>query len=213
MNIRAILTQGPPPASKVTKQLNYGSAVALTKTAKEGQAASVSALKVKFTLRNRWFEQQTPLGIKITPATPATQFSEVKTAAYFLPRQDQGGTKIPYKKFLAIPIIPNARPSKTALIPSKNLPKNLKNAFELVTKTGTRLLCIRNSSGRGRGKFSALPQNGGRQTSGLVPMYILVKKSTIKSADVFHKPIELTVKERLPGNMAREINLAFRQMR
>ena len=153
-----------PTAQKLVKQINYGTAVGLTRTAKEGQAAVQGALRGKFTIRNAWLTNS-PIAIKITPATQATQFAEVYTKAPFMQRQDEGGEKIPYKNYLAIPIIPFARPSKNALIPKRNLPSNLKNAFILTTKTGKKILCVRTATGRQgrRGALSSLTRSGGRQ--------------------------------------------------
>ena len=194
----------PPPADKIIKQMNYGTMRGINATIDEGQAAVVGTLKGKFTLRNRWFQQQTPVGIKKKKAryneTPIS--GEIFTKAPFLPRQDEGGTKIPYKNYLAIPITGGARRTKTSLIPKANLPRNLKNAFIITAKSGVKMLCVRKMSGRGR-----------KRSSGVVPMYFLVKKSQIKAAHVFVEPISTVVKRRLGSNIVGEVEKALRVMR
>lgn len=205
------LTKYPPSPEKIAKSTLFGLARGLTTTAQEGQAAVVGALRGKFTLRNKWFEQQSPLGIKKKPATAADPSAEIWTAAYFLPLQETGGPKVPYKHWLAIPIVPFAKPSKNALIPKQNLPANLKNAFVLTTKSGKEILCIRRLMGRaqGRGAVSSLPMFGGRQTPGLVTMYMLVKKAQVKKADIWLEPITKVVERRLHSNVEASIQAAL----
>jgi len=203
--IRTFLSGGLPPAAKLIKQLNYGTAVGLTRTAKEGQAAVQGALRGKFTIRNRWLDNS-PIAIKITPATQATQFAEVYTKAPFMQRQDEGGEKIPYKNYLAVPVIGGARPSKGALIPKRNLPANLQNAFVIVTKQGKRLLCIRKGKAGRRSRKN-------RGTDGIVVMYFLEKAVKVKKADVFLQPIQKVVDRRLLANVSEEVDKAIAAMR
>ncbi len=194
MNFSAKIIQRPPSAESIVKQIRFGTARGLTTTAKQAQSAVQAALRSKFIIRNNWLNQNTPLGIKITPATPATQTAEVKTAARFLPLQESGGPKIPYKNFLAIPT-KNARSTPTAKIPKAKLPKNLQNAFILTTKSGVKLLCIRKSKGRNKG---------------VIPMYLLVPRAQIKSAHIFYDPIHKVVAQNLSKNISEGIDNALK---
>jgi len=197
---------------KIVKNINFGVSKGVNKTVQEAQAASKGAIRGKFTIRNNWLDRS-PIAIKakFSNKNQAVISGEVSTTARFLPLQDAGGTKLPYKNYLAIPIIPTARPSKGAPIPKANLPRNLKNAFILTTESGRKWLCVRKN--KGRRSMSSLPQSGGRQTSGLVVMYQLVKKASIKRADIFEDPIKKVVDRRLKGNIDAGVTEAFRTMR
>ncbi|HZL20545.1 MAG TPA: hypothetical protein VFG23_22630 [Polyangia bacterium] len=106
----------------------------LTMQAQSGQQAARAGEKSVFKLRNDWTVRNT----KITPAKKDTQFSEVYTdtsnhktgAPDYLPRQDQGGEKVPVAghRFLAIPTrylfkyAPQNRPIPDNLRPKALLP-------------------------------------------------------------------------------------------
>jgi hypothetical protein len=75
------LIQRPPSAAEIYKQTQFGVAVGLTQTAKDGQAAVISALRSNFTLRGSWFQQNMRHGIKIKPATKYDLQAEIRTAA------------------------------------------------------------------------------------------------------------------------------------
>ncbi len=193
MEFSAKIIERPPSVESILKQIRFGTAKGLTVTAQQGQKAVQTRLREKFIIRNQWPEKG-PLSIKITPATPATQTAEIKTAARFLPLQESGGPKIPYKNFLAIPT-KNARSTPTAKIPKAKLPKNLQNAFILTTKNGTKLLCIRKSRGKNKG---------------VIPMYLLVPKAQIKSAHIFYDPIHKVVAQNLSKNISEGIDFALK---
>lgn len=102
----------------------------LTMQAQTGQEAARSAEAKVFKLRNDWTTGNT----KITPATKAKPFSEVFTdtsnrksgAGDYLPRQDEGGEKVPLAghRFLAIPTR-YLRKIAPGTIPDALRPKNL----------------------------------------------------------------------------------------
>lgn len=205
-----VTTTKPFSTERLVKYINNGVAIGLTKTAKEAQDAVQKGLPSHFTIRNRWAENS-PIGIKIKAASGdrPSDGAEVFTKAPFGPRQQEGQEKLPYKNYLAIPIIPFARPTKESLIPKKNLPSNLKNAFILTTITGKKFLCIRKP--KGRRAFSGLPRSGGRQTSGLVTMYQLVTKVKGKAVDFFYGPIEKVVSRRLVKNCSEGVDAQLRK--
>lgn len=191
-----------PRMDVILKQVDYGTAVGLTRGAKLGQSAVQGSLRSKFTIRNNWLEQQTPLGIKITPATPAKLRSEVKTAARFLPLQEKGGTKIPFGNHLAIPT-KNVRPNPRALIPKNLMPKALVatgKAFVEKFKNGTMALSVHGL--KKSGKFSDV-----------VVMYFLVPRAQIKSVDFWEGPIESVLRIHLKSTIDREIVSALKKAR
>ena len=123
----------------------------LTMQAQSGQGAARAGEREVFKLRNDWTTQNT----KITPATKQSQMSEVFTdtsnrktgAEDYLPRQDEGGDKVPLAghRYLAIPtrylrkvapgIIPNALRPKNLLPAGANLGEAFTGSF---SSKGTR---------------------------------------------------------------------------
>ena len=117
----------------------------LTNVAQTGQEGTRIAEKSVFTLRNDWTVRQT----KITPATKKSLVSEVYTdtsnyksgAPDYLPRQDEGGEKVPLAghRYLAIPtkylralvsgIIPDALRPKNLLPPGANVAEQYSGNF------------------------------------------------------------------------------------
>ena len=102
----------------------------LTMQAQTGQAAAREGERNVFKLRNDWTVQNT----KITPAKKTQLYSEVYTdtsnrqsgAPDYLPRQDEGGDKVPLAghRFLAIPTR-YLRKLVPGIIPDALRPKNL----------------------------------------------------------------------------------------
>jgi len=189
-----------PSFEKIIKNLNFGTAVGLTKTAKEGQAAVFGAVKGAFKGPNNWL--RSPIGIKITPATPRTLRSEVKTSAKFLPLQDEGGTKLPYGNHLCIPA------TKGPLAGRRRIPPNMRpkaimdsgKGFITTTKSGTKIMGIRGL--KSRGKYA-----------GFTIMYVLIPKANIKAANVFYDPIKKVVDRRLAINIRNGIDHALKTMK
>ena len=197
--ISAKLVQRPPSAEKIIKNINFGTAVGLTKTAKDAQAAVVSTIKggTGWSIRTPWLTSS-PIGIKITPATRDNLRAEVKTAAKFLPMHEAGATKFPLGNHIAVPT-KFARPNKGSRIRAEHRPKALiasGKAAIVENDNGTKLL------------YANL---GGAK--GWVPMYVLTPKAKQKKADIWERPIEKVIKSKLSANIAREVDKAFRTMR
>ncbi|MBV9214821.1 MAG: hypothetical protein JO053_01485 [Acidobacteria bacterium] len=184
---------------KVMKSLKFGTAMALTATAKEAQEAVQVSLFGHFTLRGRWWEQGNKFGIKVRPATPEKLASSVRTEAGWLLKQFEGGDVFPYKHFLAIPT-ENVRPKgSTKIIRGPLKPANLKNSFVIKSKkSGASLLMQRVARGRNKG---------------VRVMYILVPRIHVKPVDAFYDPIEQTAKRRLHPNMQRYMQQALDTIR
>jgi hypothetical protein len=182
-------------ADKINKQIDFGTAVGLTKTAKEGQTAVIGALKGSFTLRGTWFQPSSKVGIRIKPATKTNLKAEITTAADWILKQIKGGQYFPFKgNMLAIPT-ENVRRNKRMIIPRGQRPLRLQKAFVIKTAGGASILFQR----KGRGK-----------KKDLVAMYILVPKVLIHAVDTFYEPIQKVVDRRLLKNIGDGIEMAFK---
>lgn len=179
--------------SAIVKQVNFGTATGLTKTAKEGQAAVVGALKGTFTLRGNWFQQSNKYGIKITPARKDKLQSEVKTAADWLEPHEEGRDKHAQGGRVAVPT-DQVRRNKRMIIPRGQRPKGLAaKAFILQTKRGP-VLAQRLVKGKRKG---------------LIVLYGLENTVRIKKRSTFHDPIQKVVDRRLAANIKEGIMRAF----
>lgn len=184
-------------AAKVIKQVNYGTAVGLTRTAQKGQEAVVGALGSAFTLRGNWFQKQNKYGIKITPAKPDNLESQVKTLADWLALHETGGTKTAQGD-VAVPT-DQVRRNKKLIIPRAQRPRGLgAKAFIIQTKHGPVL-----AARKGRGKNKQL-----------VFLYNLKKSVPIKKQSTFFEPLEKLIKSGETGRqMAVEIQKALDNIR
>lgn len=190
------MIQRPPLADKLIKNINFGTAVGLTRTAKEGQAAVVGALAGTFTLRGRWFEQGNKFGIKIKPAKRDDLSAEVRTQADWLEIHEKGGQKTARGGRVAVPT-GDVRRNKRAIIQKSQRPRNLKNTFVLETAHGP-VLAQRITRGKNKG---------------IRILYGLEPKVQIRKQSTFYAPIDNVVKRRLDANIRAEIEKALRTMR
>jgi hypothetical protein len=199
-------TKSPPSAASIIKQINYGTAVGLTRTAKQAQAAVPGEVQKDFTYRNRWLPASNKFGIRITPATRDNLTASIQTAAGWLAKQKIGGTTsagqrrrtFPYtydgKEYIAIPS-KELRPHGSTKVLIKRLwPGNLKNRFVIKAKDGTLLLAVRFGPG----------------SKNVAIMYLLVPSVEVKAKDAFTPPIERVVRENLQTNIATEIEKAIK---
>jgi len=97
---------------KIVKQFTFAGAVALTKTAKEGQAAIISNLPNEFTIRGNWFQPSNKFGIRIQPAKKDKLVAVVGTNADWLEKFETGADKTPKNQYLAIPTDNVRRPNE-----------------------------------------------------------------------------------------------------
>jgi len=104
----------------VTKQLPFAMASGTTMVAKEMQKEIIQDLYRKFTIRNTYL----PNRIKITPATKQTLTAVVGSTVGFMELQQEGGTKQPLQKNVAIPV--EARKTFSDKITLAKLPSRLK---------------------------------------------------------------------------------------
>jgi hypothetical protein len=191
------IVQSPPSAEKIYKNIQFGTAVGLTKTAKEAQSAVLAALQSTFTLRGTWFQANNRFGIKIKPATKDDLSAEVRTMADWLKIHEDGGIKHAQSGRLAVPT-ENVRRNKRYIIPRNQRPKGLAGkAFVLMTKKGP-VLAQRISRGKRKG---------------MIVLYGLEGSARIKKQPTFHDPIQKVVDHRLTKNIEAGIQNALDTMR
>lgn len=157
--------------ARIKKQIRFGTAVGLTRTAQAAQKAIVDKLHDSFTLRNRWFEKGNRYGIKMKAAKPETMEAQVHTMADWLNIHEEGGTKTPRNRFVAVPT-ENVRRSKKGIIRKNQRPRNLVNSFLLTSKEGNTILYQRKGKGR---------------KSQLKAMYVMVPRAQIAKAGTFYR--------------------------
>src|SRR5690349_11542675 len=117
MNVKVQITQRPPGAEKITRNINFGIARGLTRIAKDGQSAVLGALRGTFTLRGTWFQQNMRYGIKVKSAKPTDLVSEVRTMADWMERHETGTDKASIEgKSIAVPT-DQVRRNKRFIIP------------------------------------------------------------------------------------------------
>jgi len=110
------------------QQVPFATALALTWTAADAQAAVRDALPGKFTIRNTWVDK----GIRILPAHKASwpnMSARIYSRDDFMARQEFGGVKVPRGHDLAIPMPEMlARVGgKRGIIRKRNRPKAILN--------------------------------------------------------------------------------------
>lgn len=198
-----------PDMDKILKNVRFGTAMGLTRTAKEGQEAVQGAVRSSFTFRNNWLAPSNKFGIRIKPAKRDDLSAEVKTQATWLKKQGKGGNvtassrvrqfRYTYngQEFIARPSKELRPPGSTKVLVKRLWPSALKNPFVTKTKKGVYLLCQRYGPG---------PRD-------IVVMYILDPVVTIKPVDAFYKPIQKVVDRRLNTNIRTGIDRALATMR
>jgi hypothetical protein len=203
------ILQKPPGAAAINKQLDFGTAVGLTKNAKRGQTGVVGATKGTFTTRGAWFEQQNKFGIRVKSATPKNLAAEIRTNADWLQKQKEGG-HIPATKdvrtfhyryngvrYIAVPL-PALRPKGSTKVLSRpfwaSTIRKKKGTFVVKSKSGN--LVVMNRFGPGHGDVVAL--------------FTLISEETIKPKDTFYKPIQNQVDRYLGHDISEGIEFALR---
>lgn len=188
----------PPSAAKIGKQLDFGTAVGLTQTAKEGQKAVHGALRGTFTLRNSWWQQGNKFGIKVKAAKKNDLTSEVRTMADWLIPHETGRDKTARGGRVAVPTR-NVRRNKRDIITKANRPAALRNKRTFVIKTK-------------RGDVLFQRKYKGKR-SFITPLYGLERRVRIRKQSTFEKPIDKVVRRRLGPNIDAGLIKAFATMR
>ncbi len=206
----------PPSAAKIDKNLRFGIAKGLTKTAKEGQSAVLGALPGTFTLRGNWTKPSNKFGIRIRPAKPADLSAEVKTAADWLEIHEKGGTKKARSGRLAIPT-ENVRRNKRDIITRSNRPAALrgKKTFVLKTSRGDVLYQRRKTGIRYQGplRSGGVTRRLKKTGSELVALYNFEPSVRIRKRSTFYEPIGKVVQRRGRRNIEEGMRSAIATMR
>ena len=135
----------------LAKQVNYASAVALTRTAKEVQGAEIGHIRSAFTVRGSWLREGGKFSVGIIPASKDNLAAVVENRAPWLEDHEEGKTRQPHGKHFAIPQAA-VRRTKTDLIQRSQRPRALKRSFVLTSKAkGIPMLFAR--VGRGKGSY------------------------------------------------------------
>lgn len=182
----------------IKKQLRYGTAIGLTKSAQEGQTAVIGAMKKEFILRTNWWEKNRKYGIKIQPAKPQNLESQIRTAAPWLEIHAEGGQKKPTsRKALTVPTALVREPRTLTKIPRKHR-QTLKKKGSFVLKVGPSVA------------FLALRKHFKKKKSELQLFYFLADEVKIEKRPFWKEPIEKGLERRLAKNIAEGIQTAFR---
>lgn len=206
------IIKAPPPIEQIAKQIRYGTAAGLTRTAKQGQAAVLDALKSTFTLRGSWYEPGNRFGIKIEAAKRDKLEAAVQTRADWLEIHETGGERRPSKNYLAVPTDLVKR-NKRQIIPRTQRPRNLKRSFVLQTKSGPVLFVRRVQKNARVTNEEKRPRRKRKKTTIIVPLYSLEKSVPVKQQSTFFEPISEVVRKHLRENIAREVKNALATMR
>jgi hypothetical protein len=196
--VRVRQVERPPSAAKIGRNLDFGVALGLTTTAKQGQKAVQGALRGTFTIRNRWLEQGNKFGIKVKPATKTDLASEVRTNADWIIPHETGKDKTARSGRVAVPTA-NVRRNKRDIITKANRPVALRNKRTFVIKT-KRGEVIFQRKYRGKRSF-------------ITPLFGLERRVRIRKQSTFEMPIDKVVKRRLNANIDAGLRRAFATMK
>lgn len=197
ISLSARITKLPFTTAQVMKQVNFGTARGLTQTAKDGQAASVSEIKEKFTTRGNWFNQNMRHGIRIKSAKPADLKADVHTDADWLEPHERGGTKTGRGNRLGVPTFAMRPRGSKKILSARLRPKALLaagKAFIMQTPRGEVIARV-----KGKDRVEVL--------------YGLEPSVKIKRTSTFYDPIRKVVDKNLKPNIDAGISHAFRTAR
>lgn len=185
-DVRGILT--------LDRQLVYAAALALTRTAKDSQQASIEAITQTFTTRGTWYLPSGRFGIRINPATKDRLESAVKTLADWLIPHETGEDKVPRSgRALAVPLVGPGRPRPSW---ASKVRRDLKPAV-----LGS--------------KSVVLPTRGGPvlfypRGNRLVAFYGLERRARIRKRSTVIEPTVRTVDRRFAENLVEALAGALR---
>lgn len=199
-----------PDWAKIAKNVRFGVAVGLTKTAKAAQTEVISEIEKQFTVRGSWHKPSSRFGVRITPAKRDNPEASVHTAADWLVIHETGGTKSPRGRArFAVPT-ENVRRNKRQIIARAQRPRNLKNVFVVQTRKGPVL--FQRLFANKAGKYTARKVKSASGAK-IVPLYGLERSVQIKKRSAFYEPIRKVVKAKLSEEVRDGILGALRTMR
>ena len=128
-----------------SKQLPFAISNAINDIAGQVQTQEKANIRSKFTIRNNWLDKS-PIAVKRTWSKKTTLTAMVYSDAKFLPRHEEGTTKIPYGRYLAIPTS-NVKRGPRGAVPARQKPAALKRSFVVTTRQGQPILLQRTGKG------------------------------------------------------------------
>ncbi len=174
--------------TSLPRQLNYAAAVTLTRVAKEGQSASIRAIKGTFTTRGDWYQPASIFGVRVRPATKDSLEAEVGTRAHWLALHETGGVKRPRGQYLAIPTAAARRANNQSVSRSRR-PRNARRTFVAETRSG--------------------PVVFERTGGGIQALYFLEPRAVIRKRSVVIEPVTQVVDNRFGAIFARALDEAL----
>jgi hypothetical protein len=186
-------------------QVPFATALALTRTAQDGQAEIRRQLPSRFTIRTPWVAK----GVRYKPADKRSLTAMVYDVDAFMRIQETGGEKVSihkrvfdYGDYLAIPI--DARRNKRDVVRREDWPQNLVNPFVIHARDGRTYLAVHALSKRIRGGAFGIGKNVG----GTRIMYILVRRESLRARFGFAATVRDVVRDRFNINFRDAINVA-----
>jgi hypothetical protein len=183
-------------ADKFAKNVDFGTALALTRTAKEAQKAVLKAQEETFTIRGNWSSPSNKFGTKVKPAKKTDLTADIHSEADWIVPHEEDSQKTPRSGAnLAIPT-DNVRRTKRQIIQRSQRPGALRGKNDVVLKTRT-------------GKTMLFQRKGKGKKSRLVSMYLLTPRAHIRKQSTFYAPAENAAKN-FPKNLDAALAEAFR---
>ena len=192
--------------------LPFATARALTWTAKDAQTKVRGELPKRFTIRNSWVSR----GIQIVPAKLHNLEAEVGSRDKFMKRQEEGGTRYPLGKHIAIPA--GVKGSKKAKIKPQDRPKALLAAgvYNSTRRRENRVFLVNEKTPpRYRhnlpiGIYAAQPNQKGtsKKGQGLTMLYALERKAEIDKRFGFKQTAKAVVNDRFDRLFKLSLKLA-----
>jgi hypothetical protein len=173
------------------KDVPFVTAATMTGIGKVAQIEIRTLLEQHFQLRHKGWMQR---NVKITPAKKQSLQAEIVDTFSAMLLQETGGTKIPYGKFIAIPLVPGARRSASALIRPEDRPHAVMQAGGFIRDNIMyRVLKVYKQQRRRRGMIG--PRNAERRRNAVRRMYLLVEHATIMPRYGFKEAVEQVARQ------------------
>lgn len=203
------------------KQLPFATARALTWTAQQAQGEVKESLPKHFKLRNSFVKNS----VRISPATKASQQSEVGSTIDFMSLHETGGVKRPRGHYLAVPV--NVKNGSRGKIGRRDRPKQLlaKGNYSSTKGRNNRIFKIDSStpnSNRHGLPYGIYSDNGSavrkgkrKRTSGigLTLLYALIPVGDIDERFELRETTSNTVAKQFDSLFAKSLSMALASAR
>jgi hypothetical protein len=191
----------------MSRQIPYAASNAINELAAEVQKEGKAHIRSRLTVRGTWLDKS-PIALKRTFANKKKLSASISTTAKFLPRQEEGGTKLPYRHWLAIPTS-NVQRTASGQVRKKDKPANLTRKFVITTRHGQDVLFQRTGT-----EYKGTRAGRRREkTGGIQAMYMLEPKARIKKATDFYRVAQSIVDKKWKAAFTKAINHAMNTAR